>query len=247
MRVLVTRPEPAASATADKLRALGHIPIIFPMTKVEPILFELPKLDAISGVIFTSANAVLSLRQFWDDEGSVDRANLLKKPAFTVGKKTEQAAKNLGFINTHCADGDGAQLAHLIVRNFSDEHKRENAEILLLYVTRKDRTPTLEEILNENHIKVHPLISYQVRPNFSQDDFEKLGAQDDIDRVLFYSADSARRFFASVSQSHIQLFASSRYVCLSAPIAANIPVEFSDRIVIAEEPKEHHILKMICN
>lgn len=240
MRVLVTRPQPAADHTAEKLRASGYRPIVFPLSRVEYVVVDGTELSPASGVIFTSENAVKSLQKSSDVP-----PDFLTHPIFTVGKKTEKAAKDLGFQTVFCADGDGEQLAHLIIRVLVDGQIILKQDQPLLYLTQEDRTPKLEQILAKNQIAVKSIITYQVQPDYVQDQFEKIGAANEIDMVLFYSASAAQRFFQSLSQSNIKLFTSARYGCLSFAIASRIPKEFSDRIVVAEQPKEHHLLMAI--
>lgn len=240
MRVLVTRPQPAADHTAEILRAAGHRPIVFPLSRIEYLPVDGSELSPATGVIFTSENAVKSLKTCPDMP-----PDFLKQPTFTVGKKTEKAARDLGFQTVSCADGDGEQLAHLIIRFLSDGQIIRKQDQPLLYLTQEDRTPKLEQILAKHQIAVKPIMAYQVQSDYAQDAFEKIGAANDIDMVLFYSTSAAQRFFQSLSQSNIKLFTSARYGCLSFAIASHISKEFSDRIVVAEQPKEHHLLKAI--
>ena len=102
LRVLVTRAEPGASKTAERLRALGYQPIVEPLFAVEAIPVVPPAFDALA---FTSANGV---RVF---------ATLSPRrdvPVFCVGDRTAEAAIEAGFSRLASADGDVAALAALI-------------------------------------------------------------------------------------------------------------------------------------
>ena len=57
-RLLVLRPEPGASATAAKARALGLEPIAIPLFKTEAVEWEAPEASAFDGLLLTSANAI---------------------------------------------------------------------------------------------------------------------------------------------------------------------------------------------
>jgi uroporphyrinogen-III synthase len=57
-RVLVTRAEPGASATARSLAAKGYAPVVEPLFALEPITADLPAFDALA---FTSAKGVRAL------------------------------------------------------------------------------------------------------------------------------------------------------------------------------------------
>lgn len=101
-RILVTRSEPGASQTAERLRAAGYTPIVEPVFAIEPIPASIPDFDALA---FTSANGV---REF---------AKLSPRrdiPVFCVGARTAEEARNIGFANVASADGDVEALGGLI-------------------------------------------------------------------------------------------------------------------------------------
>lgn len=57
-RVWITRAEPGASATAQRIAALGHTPLVAPLLRIEPV--EAPQVDlrGVAALAFTSANGV---------------------------------------------------------------------------------------------------------------------------------------------------------------------------------------------
>jgi uroporphyrinogen-III synthase len=57
MRLLVTRPEPEAERTAAKLRARGHVAVVVPLLRIEPV--EHVPIDGgpFAALLATSANA----------------------------------------------------------------------------------------------------------------------------------------------------------------------------------------------
>jgi len=100
--IWITRAEPAASTSAARLRALGHIPLVLPLLEVRPITTEVPDLTGIGALAFTSANGVRIFAQL-----SETRA----LPVFAVGAACAQAARAAGFRQVLSADGDVAALA----------------------------------------------------------------------------------------------------------------------------------------
>src|SRR5690242_5683689 len=102
LRVLVTRAEPGASETGERLRALGYQPIVEPVFAVAPIPVALPAFDALA---FTSANGVRVFAKLSPRRDA---------PVFCVGGRTADAALEAGFSNVRSADGDVAALAELI-------------------------------------------------------------------------------------------------------------------------------------
>ena len=104
MRLWVTRTAPAAEATAERLRAMGHEPVVAPVLAVEPLATELD-LRSAGALAFTSRNAVAAF----------PRDRIADAPrVFAVGAATAAAARELGFRSIESADGDGAALANLI-------------------------------------------------------------------------------------------------------------------------------------
>ncbi len=101
-RVLVTRPEPGASATARRLEALGHEVVTEPLFTVHSVEWTPPG-EAFDALMLTSANAVRlagPLPGRW-------RA----LPCYAVGKATAQVAETHGFINVFTSTGDAEMLA----------------------------------------------------------------------------------------------------------------------------------------
>ena len=58
MSILVTRPHPDNEATAENLRARGHVVLLAPVLKFEPVAFHDESEAGYSAIIVTSANAI---------------------------------------------------------------------------------------------------------------------------------------------------------------------------------------------
>ena len=87
MRIWITRAEPGASRTAEKLRALGHEPVVAPLLQARPLPGEIG-LTGVGALAFTSANGVNAFA-----ERSPERS----LPVFAVGDATAAAAHKAGF------------------------------------------------------------------------------------------------------------------------------------------------------
>jgi uroporphyrinogen-III synthase len=88
-RVLVLRPEPGASATVERARALGLDAVAAPLFEIEPVDWEAPEAIRFDGLLLTSANAV----RFGGDQLETLRG--LK--VYAVGEATAAAARDAGF------------------------------------------------------------------------------------------------------------------------------------------------------
>lgn len=102
--VWVTRAEPGATRTAERLTALGFEPVVVPLLATR---FLTPVLDltGITGLAFTSVNGVTAFCR-------LSGARAL--PVFAVGDTTAQAARDAGFSHAQSASGDLYALATLI-------------------------------------------------------------------------------------------------------------------------------------
>lgn len=108
MRVLVTRPEPAASRTAARLRALGHEVVVAPLLIPRAVDWSVPP-GNWQAVAFTSASA----------PGLAGDAlkSLVHLPAYAVGEATAAAAREAGFAGVRPARGDASAVFRLAARD----------------------------------------------------------------------------------------------------------------------------------
>ena len=97
MRLLVTRPEPDATRSADALRARGHQVLVAPLLQTQAIAENLG--GPFAAVLMTSANAARAI-------AAHPRATeLTRLAALTVGVRSAEAARSAGFIDVVSADG----------------------------------------------------------------------------------------------------------------------------------------------
>ena len=100
--ILITRPEPGASATAARLLAAGLHPVVAPFLTIRPHPARLPPPTRVQAVLAASGNAVTLL------PAAYHGLTLL-----TVGDATAARASAAGFTAVHSASGDAAALAAL--------------------------------------------------------------------------------------------------------------------------------------
>lgn len=104
-KIWITRAQPAADATAERVRAMGHEAVVAPLLTVRDLEAVDIDLTGAAALAFTSANGV---RAFAEKSGE----RTLK--VFAVGAATAQAARHAGFRSVLSADGDVAALAHAL-------------------------------------------------------------------------------------------------------------------------------------
>jgi uroporphyrinogen-III synthase len=101
-RIWITRTQPGADNTAERVRAMGHEAIICPLLTVRPVQNPDIDLRGVGALAFTSANGV---RAFAEHCGERELR------VFAVGAATSQAARAAGFHTVLSADGDVEALA----------------------------------------------------------------------------------------------------------------------------------------
>lgn len=236
MRVVVTRPKDRAQATAARLLAMGHEPVLLPLS-VARHLTEAAKRGlshSYPAIAITSAEALRAV-------DIADLAPHLATPLFAVGKKTAQAARDVGFANIRIAAGDGASLAELIARA---------APAQLLYLTGRPRSSTLEAALSERAIRHTVTECYEMVALEPQRDEIAALLQPTPGAILFHSRETARLFFQlpaiepAIENDPIG-FVPRIIACLSARVADIVPPILRDRIRVAEKPDEASLLALL--
>ncbi|MGL5139018.1 MAG: uroporphyrinogen-III synthase [Beijerinckiaceae bacterium] len=220
MRVLVTRPEGDAKATAGALVARGHVPVLAPLFEIVPLPVETG--GPFDGVAATSSNALRAL------DGQA-LARLATTQLFVVGDATASAARDLGFAEIHSAGGDSDELARLITRMMPEGGK-------LLRLAGRDRRDDAFTTLPSS-FTLTTLVTYDsaAREAFPSGVIGML-AGGSIDAALHFSPRAARHF-GDLTQD-ISLAPSFLHVCISA--AARDP-RFR-RAVVADQPNAEAML-----
>jgi uroporphyrinogen-III synthase len=88
-RVLVLRPEPGASTTVERARALQLDAIAHPLFEVSPVAWQAPELSSFDGLLLTSANALR--------HGGAGLEGLRGLKAYAVGEATAGLTREAGF------------------------------------------------------------------------------------------------------------------------------------------------------
>jgi uroporphyrinogen-III synthase len=88
-RIIVLRPQPGATATAQALRAAGHDPLVCPLFAIEQVAWTPADPAAYDALLVGSANVFR--------HGGPALADLKDLPVYAVGAKTARMALDLGF------------------------------------------------------------------------------------------------------------------------------------------------------
>ncbi|HKR88350.1 MAG TPA: uroporphyrinogen-III synthase, partial [Phenylobacterium sp.] len=100
-KIWITRAQPAAAATAERVRGLGHDALVAPLLAVHDVEDVEIDLAGVAALAFTSANGVRAFAARSGERGL---------QVFAVGGATAQAARQAGFGSVLSSDGDVAVL-----------------------------------------------------------------------------------------------------------------------------------------
>lgn len=232
MRLLVTRPEPDASRTAEALRAHGHDVLVAPLLAMLTIAADFA--GPYDGVLMTSANAARAL-------ASHPRAHeLTRLTCFTVGNRSAEAARAAGFGEAVSADGALDDLVELVARRVASSGK-------LLYLAGEDRAGDVAGDLARRGIAVDTAVVYQALTA------EKLPAhlsqaleQGSLDGALHYSRRSVATLLTHAGRAGAAgALRNVVHYCLSADVAAPLREAGATHIEIAARPDEASLLALI--
>lgn len=216
MRVLVTRAEPGASETAERLRALGFAPVVAPALTIEPVTHDPAPAEQAAALAFTSAAAARA----WTGRRDVI--------AFAVGDATASALRAAGFTDVRSAGGDGADLAALIAAAMPPGP--------IGYIRGAAVAFDLAAALTPRGFHVIPIIVYAARADASL----PLGMLDGLDAALFHSPAGARAFAERVrSGDSSDSLRAVRAICMSAAVAEPLSALPWKAVEIADAPTEN--------
>jgi uroporphyrinogen-III synthase len=235
MRVMVTRPIDEAVATAARLEAAGHEPVIEPLLRITPTAAPLPA-GRFDGTIVTSANAIAALVSRYE---CVPELPVRDLPMLVVGRRTAAAARAAGFRDVTFAGRDVDTLVGTVSAEWESPRR-------ILYLAGTDRSADLEARLSPLG---HQVVIAEVYQAIQADRFSAAGAaalsSHAVDAVLHFSARTAEAFVAS-SRGIISLGGGDLvHLCLSGRIADILGNAGATRVLVAERPEEDALLDRI--
>lgn len=247
MRVLVTRPDPGGARTAARLVLAGHDPVLMPLfgTRVTASPQDLPPADRIGGLIATSARAFA----LFETEDLPDTA-ILGVPVHAVGPATARAARRAGFRDVHEGAGTASELARALIDRRAQHVPATGGDVpedgaqVLVYLAGVPRTAAIEVALDEAGVAFSVLDCYEMTEiSYSTDILVSGILSPPPEAALLYSANAARRLAALLDAEGLgNRLDSTRFLCLSGAIAAELPAGWRARAIAALRPDEDSLL-----
>lgn len=211
--VWITRAQPGANRTAERLSLLGLTPVVGPLLTLRSLDVRLD-LTGVQALAFTSRNA---LKTF------AERTRAPSVPVFAVGDATAASARKAGFADVRSAGGDLHALATLI--------RSEGAGLEILHPAAAEPAGDLAALVGEaarvTTIAVYEAIETGIAP------------PEAWDAVVIHSPRAARAIALRLSPED----ATGRIAVAISPAAAEplAPLGFAE-IRIAEAPTETSLL-----
>ena len=221
MRIWITRAEPEASATAERVSGLGCEPVVSPVLEVEPA-GKAPDLTGASALAFTSRNGVRAFTTLSPERGF---------PVFAVGDATAEAARRAGFADVASASGDAAALAQLIAA------RKDVLNGEVLYLAPEEPAGDLQSALASRGVASRVQIVYRTAPA------ELATLPADVDAVLVHSPKAAHRLAETPG---LQAAAPSMAaICISAAAAEPLHGLGFRELLVSPAPNETALLQRL--
>lgn len=232
MKMLVTRPEPDAQATQDRLAALGIDSEVAPLLSRAVLDFNLPALSGFAALAITSTNALRAL----EEKGILP--SLTHLPVYAVGDRTAHEARSLGFADVVSAGGTFERLSTMLAL--------ARLEGPVLYPAGKHLSGDLAHALAPHGIMVVTATVYDMvaETEFPADVLGRI-ENAEISAALIYSRRSAEIFTSLLGQ---RLGATRKrdlaLFCLSENVAQPLIESHFTRVHLADRPDEEAMMSL---
>ncbi len=224
-RLLVTRPELAASETAAALRAVGYQVLVSPAliaTAIKPRDLILPKQTTL---IVTSPQAARFLKT-WQ--------TLHTYKVLAVGTQTAALLKSAGFTRVIDAGGDAAAILKLTAQQRPQTYR-------LLGAPSTGRS--LEAALQAQGHTAKRVLIYRIEPAQQLNaDAKTAFARGGITHVLFYSARTAQSFLALVPTINLKPVTA---LCISETVVKAARAGHFGKVLVAAHPTAEALQRLL--
>ena len=183
MHILLTRPLDDSKDLILKFSSLNHKVSHLPLLSIQKKEFIEPNYKDFKGIIFTSANALKNL-----DVSKIDKYII----CFCVGTATERKAKELGFQNIFCAEGNVNNLKELILQNFNPKSGP------ILYVSGEIVSYNLDKVLFAEKYTVKRIINYTAIPNENLNDNFITEIKSSVPEIVFIYSEIVQKHFQNL-------------------------------------------------
>jgi uroporphyrinogen-III synthase len=232
MRMLVTRPEPDAQATVERLAALDIEGMAAPLMTRQNLDVRLPAPEGFAALALSSTNALRALA----DADALQP--FFDKPVFAVGDRTAHEARLSGFRDVVAADGTLDALVTAIAR--------AGLAGPLLYPCGKHLSGDLAHALAPHGLMVITVPVYEmVAETAFSDPAAAALTKGSVDGVMIYSRRTAE-IFAALAADIVpeEQRRTLPLLCLSENVAAPLLDNHFSRVLLADHPSEEAMMAL---
>lgn len=224
MKLLLIRPEPGASASAERAREAGLEPVLLPFFEVQAVAWELPDPADYDALLLTSANAV----RF----GGAGLESLRTLPVHAVGERTAEAARAARLDVATVGTSDAAAA----VKAASDMGHRR-----LCWLAGADHRPIKMPKNMPKALKVTTVIGYASGPKKLTADMAAVISS--VDAVALHSPRAAIEFAKAVVE--FGLDKASITLAAFSPAIADAAGTGWRAVAVAERPADIALLSAL--
>ncbi|MBF0282918.1 MAG: uroporphyrinogen-III synthase [Magnetococcales bacterium] len=242
-RILLTRPQPELDETAQRVAALGGIPLLAPAMVIAPPQEEAPLRHGLQtladwdGILFTSVNAVRAVERFPLPD--------VKPLAYAVGGKTAQSLEAAGWRTAPLPPGvrDGASLAEAMI---AAGGKQGVAGRRYFFPRAEEGREELAERLRQAGAKVELVIAYRaVASHAIPEEAAARLCAGEVDGALFFSPRTVALFLALLTPPMRQGLARAVLGALSSAVAAALAGGGFPGAVVPDRPEAEALLDRV--
>jgi len=206
MNIIITRPLIDSEDLIGRLFSLGHKIIHVPTLKISKVELDPIDPDKYNAFIFTSANAIRSLKLL-----KLDRNKL----CFCVGAITEKIVRQQGYNNTISAGGTINALKNIIINSNNLDKKK-----VLAYICGDNITSNLDLELQKEGFQIKKIINYtSEKIKELNEDTNNLIKDHPPDIIFVYSKRSAESLIDLVKKYSLNgLMTGSKVMCISEKV-----------------------------
>ena len=232
MHIVITRPKEDSLQLIERFIKLGHTVTHLPVIKVERLETKKINFQNYKAVIFTSSNAVKFL--------NIDKFDS-KIKCYCVGKATELAAKQAGFVNTYSSEGTVDSLIELIIRTSETKSGK------LLYLSSEFISKDLDIDLINAGFSVERISNYTTSPVEEIDTTTLNFLKQKKPEVIFiYSSKSAKNLFNLINKySLLNVVTRSNLMCISEKVLLVLKQIKWKKVFIFNPGEEEFLLNKI--
>jgi uroporphyrinogen-III synthase len=244
MHLLITRPEPDASAMRDMLDEEGVTADVAPLLEIAVDVPDAAMLIRASALVVTSRNGLRAL------EASPLMGELLDRPLLVVGRGTGKAAKALGFCDVTVGPAMAKDLLPLIIAAWREKIVPKAGGVTpgpVLHLSGDKISFDLEPALTAVGIPFARDTVYRSQP-------VQLLPADVVEKMKHAAYDAVVLMSPLTADTYVDLVRSNglvagvrhcAYLCLSQGIAEQLGPLGAEKVKIAAKPNIEEMLALI--